>query len=292
MLPWLGVAILGHSSTSSTTWRRGPASAAESALTNSTGSAGPRQHVCRRCDDRPWRVPGRGRAWSWRAVGLDGHRAGRLPDAGGGGATTTVTIRVPDGAAPGERYGIAWAEVRDAPGAGGGITQVSRVGIRLYISVGPGGAPAADFAIDSVRAERSVDGLPMVVETVRNTGGRALDMNGTVVLARGPGGLSAGPFPARLGTTLGIGDAERVTTFLDRQMPSGPWAARVTLRSGLVQRKAHATITFPDASGGSSDHWIALAGALGLLLLLLATGMTHRRRRRAPLLTPTLINNQ
>lgn len=211
----------------------------------------------------------------------------------GGGATTTVTIRVPDGAAPGERYGIAWAEVRDAPGAGGGITQVSRVGIRLYLSVGPGGAPAADFAIESVRAERSADGLPMVVATVRNTGGRALDMNGTVALARGPGGLSAGPFRARLGTTLGIGDTERVTTFLARQMPAGPWVARVTLRSGLVQRKAHATITFPDASGESSDRWIALAGAVGLLLLILLTvGMTRRRHRRAPPLTQPLINKQ
>lgn len=209
----------------------------------------------------------------------------------GDDATAMVTIRVPGDAAPGERYGIAWAEVRDAPGAGAGITQVSRVGIRLYISVGPGGAPTADFAIDALRPERSADGLPMVVATVRNTGGRALDMNGTVALARGPGGLSAGPFPARLGTTLGIGDTERVTTFLDRQMPSGPWAARVTLRSGLLERKAHATITFP-GGGESSDHWVALAGALGLLLLLLAASMTDRRRRQAPLLTPPLINRQ
>jgi LPXTG-motif cell wall-anchored protein len=209
----------------------------------------------------------------------------------GGGATATVTIRVPGDAAPGERYGIAWAEVREAPGAGGGITQVSRVGIRLYISVGPGGAPAADFAIEFVQGERSADGLPLVVATVRNTGGRALDMNGTVALAHGPGGLSAGPFPARLGTTLAIGDTERVTTVLARQMPSGPWIARVTLRSGLLQRKAHATITFPGARGESSDHWIALAGALGLLLLLLTAGTTYRRRRRVPPLTLPLINN-
>ena len=169
---------------------------------------------------------------------------------------------------------------------------MSRVGIRLYISVGPGGAPAADFVIDSA-ATRSgrPTALPMVVATVRNTGGRALDMNGTVALARGPGGLSAGPFPARLGTTLGIGDTERVTTFLDRQMPLGPWAARVTLRSGLVQRKAHATITFPDARGESSDHWIALAVGL-LLLMLLAAGMTRRRHRRVPPLTQPLINKQ
>jgi hypothetical protein len=217
---------------------------------------------------------GRGRAepstWTAIAPAVSRVRAG-------GGATATVTIRVPDDAAPGERYGIAWAEVRDAVGPGAGITQVSRVGIRLYISVGPGGAPAADFAIDTLRAERSADGLPMLVATVRNTGGRALDMNGTVALGRGPGGLSAGPFPARLGTTLAVGDTERVTTFLDREMPSGPWVARVALRSGLLERKAHATITFPRGDG-PSDHWLLFGGALGLLLVLLLAADVARRR--------------
>ena len=46
----------------------------------------------------------------------------------------------------------------------------------------------------------------MVLATVHNTGGRALDMNGTLQLPAGPGGLSAGPFPANLGVTLAIGD--------------------------------------------------------------------------------------
>ena len=59
----------------------------------------------------------------------------------GGRATATVTIAVPSDAAPGEQYGVVWAEARSAPVAGGGITQVSRVGIRLYVSVGPGGRP-------------------------------------------------------------------------------------------------------------------------------------------------------
>ena len=52
-----------------------------------------------------------------------------------------MTIAVPRDAAPGERYGVVWAEVRAAAPAAGGITQVSRVGIRIYLSVGPGGRP-------------------------------------------------------------------------------------------------------------------------------------------------------
>src|SRR5437762_204087 len=81
------------------------------------------------------------------------------------------------------------------PDTGGGITQVSRVGIRLYISVGAGGPPAAAFTIDTLTAQRSADGAPTVVAAVQNTGGRALDMNGSMELRNGPGGLSAGPYP-------------------------------------------------------------------------------------------------
>ena len=98
-----------------------------------------------------------------------------------------VTIAVPRDAAPGERYGVVWAEVRSAPPGDGGITQVNRVGIRLYVSVGPGGAPAPDFTIESLTAIRSPGGQPTVLATVRNTGGRALDMSGTLQLAGGPG---------------------------------------------------------------------------------------------------------
>ena len=77
---------------------------------------------------------------------------------------------------------------RDAttPATGDGITQVNRVGIRLYLSIGPGGPPAANFTIGSVTAKRTRDGHPMVLATVHNTGGRALDMNGTLRLREGP----------------------------------------------------------------------------------------------------------
>jgi hypothetical protein len=190
-------------------------------------------------------------------------------------ALALVSITVPIDAAPGEQYGVVWAEVRSAPVAGGGIVQVSRVGIRLYVSVGPGGAPAPDFSIDSLTAIRSPDGQPTVVATVRNTGGRALDMSGTLQLAAGPGGLSAGPFPATLGTTLAIGDTERVTFELDKQLPAGPWDARINLRSGLLARSAHATITFPTVGAtppvkatSTRPGWLYPAAAAGIVVSL------------------------
>jgi len=208
-----------------------------------------------------------------------------------------VTISVPSDAAPGERYGVVWAEVRSAPVGGGGVVQVSRVGIRLYLSVGPGGPPAANFTIASLTAERAPDGQPMVVADVRNTGGRALDMSGSLDLLAGPGGLRAGPFPATLGVTLAIGDSEPVSITLDRQLPAGPWDARVTLRSGLLQRSARASLTFPAAgaalpvraaSVGSGALYPALV-VVALLLVAMAVlveAIRRRRSRRGPVSTP------
>lgn len=196
-----------------------------------------------------------------------------------------VTISVPRDAAPWEQYGAVWAEARATATTAGGVTHVSRVGIRLYLSVGPGGPPAADFAIGSLTAERTAEGLPMVVATVQNTGGRALDMNGTLRLAAGPGGLNAGPFPAKLGTTLGMGDTATVTIVLDEQVPAGPWDARVVLRSGLLERSAHATVVFPGDRPRSAGHgWaffaIPVAAAL-LLALALALWWLRRRLMRS-----------
>ena len=205
-----------------------------------------------------------------------------------GEATATVTIEVPKNAAPSEHYGVVWAETRSAPAGNEGITQVSRVGIRLYLSVGPGGAPAADFTIDSLTPQRSPDGQPMVVASVHNTGGRALDMNGSLELLNGPGGLAAGPFPATLGTTLAIGDTQPVTITLDAQIPDGPWDAEIALQSGLLERTAEATITFPQAGvaapvavAPSRPGWLYPAiGGLGALLFGLLGKLVQMRLRR------------
>lgn len=209
----------------------------------------------------------------------------------GGKLTATVTIAVPADAAPGEQYGVVWAEARSAPIAGGGVTQVSRVGIRLYVSVGPGGAPAAAFTIDSLTAQRSPSGDPTVVAAVHNTGGRALDMNGSMDLRNGPGGLNAGPFPASLGTTLPIGATEPVTIALDKSLPDGPWDARITLRSGLLEESATANLIFPapgssvtvsPTSDGSTWPKGLVALLVGGAIVALALVFAFRRRRWAP----------
>ena len=213
----------------------------------------------------------------------------------GGTQTAVVTITVPADAAPGEQYGVVWAEARSTPDADRGVTQVSRVGIRLYVSVGPGAAPAADFSIDALTAERSAEGEPVVSATVRNTGGRALDMKGSLVLTNGPGGLTAGPFPAELGSTLAIGDTQAVRIALDERLPDGPWDAVVTLESGLTQRSANASITFP-ASGSAASvliepspgpPWPLVLIGTGIAVLLAVAGWVLRRGRRPRSWVPT-----
>jgi hypothetical protein len=212
------------------------------------------------------------------------------PNVGAGGRiTATVTIAVPGDAAPGEQYAVVWAETNTAPTTSG-VTQVSRAGIRIYLSVGPGGPPPANFTIDALTAKRSPEGQPIVVATVHNTGGRALDMSGTLQLVAGPGELSAGPFPAALGVTLAIGDTEPVTITLDKRLPAGPWNARILLHSGLLERSASATITFPDIGTAPSVNTTSTQTAwsrpaIAGLIIVLATALlvvTIRRRRRPP----------
>jgi len=70
-----------------------------------------------------------------------------------------VSITVPGQASRGERYGVVWAEMTSTS-EGGGVTQVSRVGVRIYLSVGPGGAPPSDFSITSLTAARNAEGTP------------------------------------------------------------------------------------------------------------------------------------
>jgi hypothetical protein len=216
--------------------------------------------------------------------------------AAGRKAMIAVTIAVPRDATRGEQYAVVWAEVRSTPGASGGVTEVSRVGVRVYLYVGSGGAPASAFTIDSLTARRSAAGQPSVLATVHNTGGRALDMSGTLRLSAGPGGLRAGPFPANLGTTLAIGDTQSVTIVLDKQLPDGPWDARITLHSGLLERSARATITFPVAGSsrpvravtdhsGSRSLWLVLA-VVGVIISWAAALwfllVKRSRRRSAP----------
>lgn len=209
--------------------------------------------------------------------------------------TAELTVAVPAGAEPGERYGVVLAEL-PAQTSASGVSIAGRVGIRVYLDVRASGQAATDFAVRSLQAGRRPDGTPVVSAVVRNIGGRAVDLRGELLLKDGPGGATAGPFPADLGTTLAPGQEAPVTVVLRRDTPAGPWQARLTARSGLVERAAEAPITFPADAGtsatpvvatpvpvGRDNLWVVIAGALiGLLalaLLLLALLRRHGRRR-------------
>lgn len=169
----------------------------------------------------------------------------------GGAIGATVTISVPTDAEDGERYGAVLAEAR--PSSAEGVAVASRVGIRVYLSVGEGAEPVVDFVVGALTASREEDGRPVVRASIENTGGRAVDLRGELLLEDGPGGLSAGPFPADVGTTLGPGDEGEVRIPLDPSIPEGPWRAALTMRSGTTSRAVEATIAFPTEAGTAAE---------------------------------------
>jgi hypothetical protein len=155
----------------------------------------------------------------------------------------TVTIRVPKDASSGERYSVIWAEVSTS--GAGRVKLANRVGIRMYVSVGPGGAPPSNFAIRSLVARRSTSGRPFVIAKIHNSGQRTIAISGNLTLSNGPGGVRAGPFPVKLVVPLPPGVSRSVTVRLDRRLPRGPWRAELRLRGRLLQRVGVTTITFP-----------------------------------------------
>jgi hypothetical protein len=159
-------------------------------------------------------------------------------------AFETVTIRVPKDASSGERYAVIWAEVSST--GSGGVRLANRVGIRMYLSVGPGGAARSSFVIiGSLSARRLASGQPFVSATIHNDGLRTIAVSGTLTLGNGPGGVRAGPFPVKLGVPLSPGASRSVTVRLDKQLPRGPWRAELRLRGRSILRVAVATLTFP-----------------------------------------------
>ena len=199
-------------------------------------------------------------------------------------AMVTVTIQVPRTASPGNLYGVIWAQ-ETGPGktsTGVNVIEVNRVGIRIYLNVGPGGAPPVNFDITSIRGTRSARGQFMVVAQVNNTGGQAIDATGTLKLTNGPGGLSAGPYHEP-GVTLAPGQSQPITVVLNKEMPHGSWLATIDETSGITQRSAQAKIDFYPAS--SKRLYLILAIVLIILLLLaaaLAVWLIRRNRPSAP----------
>jgi hypothetical protein len=188
--------------------------------------------------------------------------------AAGARAQVLVTIAVDRIASRGERYGVIWAETGAPLTTSSTVLMLNRVGIRIYLDVGPGGEPPSDFQITSLTPMRTADGRPEVVAAMRNTGGRALDMAGELSLSDGPGGSVAGPFPLTAGVTV---------------LPG-----RLTVRSGSLERDVTATITFPSAAGTMgtpvvpaswlAQHSSALTGtAVAVAAALLLSFLARRR---------------
>lgn len=208
-------------------------------------------------------------------------------------ARVRTTIQVPGDATAGERYGVIWAQTSAPTDRSHNLTMLGRVGVRMYIDVGPGGEPPSDFRIERLYPTRAPDGRGEVRARIHNTGGRALDISGALSLVDGPGGRHAGPFSvAKTGTTLAPGDLAEAVVPLDAPLPDGPWTVELTLRSGLVEHTTRATITFPRTPGGVGADAVlaaqqghfptpAVAGlsALALTALCLLLPKFLRRRR-------------
>jgi hypothetical protein len=208
----------------------------------------------------------------------------------GSTAVDTITVAIPATASPGERYAVVWAEVRSAK-TGGTVELINRAGIRMYVHVG-GTNPVTSFTVNTLTGQRNSGGHAVVRALVHNTGGLAVDLTGTLIMSSVTGALTAGPYPAQLGTTLASGQSEPVWFTLTSQMTNGPWNATVTLHSGLNQQAFQAKITFPRSQGtGPAAAARPAGGGLGLIAILggailiaifaavIAVTITHRRRR-------------
>jgi hypothetical protein len=199
-------------------------------------------------------------------------------------ATVWTEITVANDATGGEHYGVIWAEISPQHDPSEQVRNAARAGVRIYLSVGPGGEPRSDFHIKDLTGTRAADGVPVVTARVKNTGGRALDLTGKLTLSDGPGGLSAGPYNVKAGT-IGPGHSTLAKTTLNPRLPDGVWTARLTLASGLVTRETTGRITIgtkPTPQRGRNTPMAILA--VGSLVSVAATALlaayAYRRRNR------------
>ncbi|MFF3454057.1 peptidase [Streptomyces sp. NPDC002730] len=193
-------------------------------------------------------------------------------------AKAEITINVPRTAQAGERYAVVWAESSAAADATHNVGSIHRVGVRIYLDVGPGGEPVSDFKIEKMRGARDKKGRPSVTAAVRNLGRRAVDLSGTLDLRDGPGGISAGPFRVPSGTTLPPHGTGTVTVPLEPRLPDGPWKAKVRLRSGTVERKATATVTLSKEATSRALLYAGIGAAVLVVIGLVLAGLRRRRR--------------
>src|SRR5262249_4741131 len=184
-----------------------------------------------------------------------------------------VTIKVPAGATRGEQYGVIWVQQQARMRADGefNINEISRVGVRVYLAVGRGGAPPSSVSINSITGDRAAAGQPAIVARVKDTGQRAIDLAGSASLSDGPGGTSTGPFPEVKIVTLAPGQSADMVFDPSRGVPDGPWRATVTLASGLTSETASASVQFSEqAATAAAARALPLPAILGFGLLIAA----------------------
>jgi hypothetical protein len=205
-----------------------------------------------------------------------------------------VTIRVPATAATGERYGAIWASLSTEgdPSSNGKINAVNRVGVRIYLDIGPGPEPRSDFTIGTAVPTRDDHGKPTITVAVTNTGARAVDISGQLNLSDGPDHRPAGPIPVST-TTLAPGEHGTVTAMLPDHIAGGPWKIAVDLISGTVKHTATRSTTFaqtgnpgkPSALSSHTTAWLTIGGSLVVALAAL-TGLVVASRRSGRRRTP------
>ena len=199
--------------------------------------------------------------------------------------TDLITISEPRTATRGEHYGVIWVQQTAIAHTGGvDINVVDRVGVRIYLAVGPGGMPPTTFAVTSVTGNRSAEGRPEIVARVSDTGRRAVDLDGSARLTRGPGNIAAGPFNPSQTLTLAPGQAGDVIFLPGSEIPDGPWHATVDLVSGLTTGSGAATVDFsgtaPAVPWNRRLPMVIAVTALVIGLVLLAGILLRRGQRR------------
>jgi hypothetical protein len=209
----------------------------------------------------------------------------------------TVTIKVPSAASRGEQNAVVWASVSAPPPSGRGITLVSRVGVRMYVAIGPGGAPPSTFTLGTLTAARTTSGKLQLDARIDNTGKSTLYLSGRLTLSHGPEGIHAGPFLVKAGTLLAPGRSELATVQLDSRFPQGPWRVDLTVKSGFLQHSTIATMTFPHryatrATTRKEEWSVALFIATISLLMIAAMTFPPSRRRWKRRLTPALSKSE
>jgi hypothetical protein len=149
----------------------------------------------------------------------------------GSSQTAEVTLAVPSTAPSGERYADIWAQVTTDVS---GINVVDRVGIRVYLDVGPGGYPATTFNLGPLSISSFNNGRPVIGCSVDNTGQRAIDVSGSLMLRYLGGSVVAGPYALARNLTIPPGSTGEVTVNVTSELPSGRWQASLKVTADTV----------------------------------------------------------